>query len=395
MADLSNQSVLGIAVESVAGTYVAPTTNDLIRVSDLRISINGITVNINEYTGSIHRPGPVVLGKTFEVSGRVFLRGPGGSTVPAANAFVPGRIIRAAGFDETVQAAAIPAAPEALGAGSTTTVANLGTTAAGTLGIYKAMGVLLAALGTMPKGMAMIRSYSAAKAALLARTAGSTITGNYQIPKQLSYRLNASATPPSLSASCWYGGRRYNGNGLAISSFRINIPTASRDSQELPSIEFTLSGDLESDASETAPIPPAVLAIPPFRDGNLWINNTQLAGTSLTIDLGAEVGYPPNPNRPSGNDPAQLVGTTRTVNFTIAQTLKATFDQIALADAQGYLAMEAGWGLGTGNSFGVIVTDARLNYANPDNSGPFVNLTGEAYVDDADRTIGITLPFYP
>lgn len=395
MADLSNQSVLGIAVEVTPGVYNAPGLADLIRVSDLRITINGITVNIAEYTGSIHRPGPVVLGKTFEVSGRFFLRGPGGSTVPAANAFVPGRIIRAAGFDETVQAAAIPPAVEALGAGGTTTTATLGTTAAGTANIYKAMGVFLAALGTMPKAMAMIRSYSAGKVALLARTAGSALSGNYQIPKQLSYRLNASATPPSLSASCWYGGRRYNGNGLAISSFRLNIPTSSRDSQELPSIEFTLSGDLESDADETAPIPPAVLAIPPFRDGNLWINNTRLAGTSLTIDLGAEVGYPPNPNRPSGNDPAQLVGTTRTVNFTIAQVLKSVFDQNALADAQGNIAIEAGWALGTGNGFGVIVTDARPNYANPDNTGPFVNLVGEAYVDDADRTIGITIPFYP
>jgi hypothetical protein len=394
MADLSNQSSLGITVETVPGTYVAPnTTTDLIRVADLRITINGITVNINEYTGSIHKPGPVVLGKTFEVSGRIFLRGPGGTTPPAAGVFVPGRIMRAAGFTETVLAAAVPVAPEALGAGSTTTAATLGATAVGTLDLYKGLGVLLSALGTMPKGMAMVRAYSAAKVALLARTAGATITGNYQIPRQLAYRLGV-ATPPSLSASCWFGSRRYNGNGLAISSFRVNVPTSSRDSQELPSIEFTLSGDLESDADQDAPQPPAVLAIPPFRDGNLSIANVQLAATSLTIDLGAEIGYPPNPNRPSGNDAAQLTGTTRTVNFTIAQSLKATFDQIGLADAQAYHAFEAGWSLGTGNGFGVIVTDARFNYGNPDNSGSFVNLTGEAYVDDANATIALVIPFY-
>lgn len=396
MADLSNKSVLGLAVETVPGTFVAPnTTTDLIRIADLRLTINGLTVTTQEFTGSIHRPGPSVLGKTFEISGRIILRGPGGTSPPAADGFVPGRILRAGGFEETVISTAVPASPAEVGVGSTTTTAVLGTAAAATADVYKGLALFLESIGaSVPRGLAMIRAYSAGKAALLARVAGATIADDYQIPKQLAYRLSATATPPSLSASCWFGGRRYDGNGLAISSLRINIPTASREANEFPSIEFTLAGDYQQDADEAAPIPPSVLAVPPYRDGHLWVANKQIGGASISIDLGAEIGYPPNPNRASGNDAAQLTATTRTVTLNLNQQLKATLDFVALADAQATHAIEAMWGLASGNYFGVIVTDARFNYQSPDNSGAFITTQGEAYVDDADRTIALTIPFW-
>ena len=393
MADLSNQSVLGIAKETVPGTYVAPTNSDLLRVSDLRITINGLTVNVNEFTGSIHRPGPVVLGKTFEVSGKIYLRGPGGSVPPAADAFLLGRILQAAGFDETRIATAVPPTAAAVGSGTTTSV-TLGAAAAGTLDLYKGAALFVSDFGAIPKALVVPRSYSAAKLALLSRVAGVAIAGNYQVPLQLSYRLNATATPPSLSASVWHGSRRYNGNGLAISSFRINLPTAGRESQELPSIDFTLSGDLQSDADEASPVPPAGLAIPPFRDGSLFIAGRAIGATSVTIDLGAEIGYPPNPNRASGNDAAQLTGTTRTVSLTMQQVQKSQLDLIALADGQLNYGLEATYGFGTGNFFCIGVSDMRFNYQNPDNTGAFVNTTGEAYVDGANRDISISIPFY-
>ncbi|WP_334656732.1 hypothetical protein [Sphingomonas panaciterrae] len=393
MADLSLNSVLGIAVETTAGTYVAPALADLIAVADLRPSIEGITSDVREYTGSIHRPGPAVFGKTFNVTGRIYLRGPGGASPPAAGAWVPGRVLRAAGFAEQILSAAVPPAPEALAVGSTTGVANLGASGAATDDIYNGLLLALSGLGANRTGLSAVRDYTgSSKAARLAERAGAPITGNWQLPSQLTYALSPGE-PPSLSVSCWIGRRRYNGVGCAISSFRFNLPAAGRESQELPSIEFTLSGDLASAVDEAPPAPPAGLAIPPFRDGKLWVSEVQVGGSSVTIDMGAQVGYPPNPNKPSGNDAAQLTETTRTVDMTLNQMAISAFDDLTMSDSQAYYPLFALWGLGSGNAFGLTVTDMRFAPRSPDNSGAFVTSTGQAYIDGANRTIALSIPF--
>lgn len=394
MVDISVASVLAVTKETTAGTYVAPGSSDAIQVADLKATINGIQVNLNEFTGSVHAPGPAVIGSTFEISGKIFLRGPGGSTPPSADAWNPGRILQAAGFAETVTSSAVPSSPEALGAGTTTQI-TLGSSAVGTTDLYKGMLVNLAQLGTIPAGLTMLRSYASSKVALLAETAGSALnTSNYQIPKQLSYRLSGTTTAPTLSAAVWMGSRRYNGSGMAISAFKINLPTASRDAQEMPSIEFTLSGNLESEADEAAPTVTVSTSVPPFRGGDFWIDKAQFAGSSFTVDLNAEVAYEPDANKASGNGPAVLTKTQRVVSFTLSQVAKATKDWSALAASQAQTPFMAIWGLGTGNYFGLIVTDARLNYRSPDNSGPLVNTTGEAYVDGTVRDIALCIPFY-
>ena len=394
MADLSLQTCLGIKVESTSGTFSAPSTStDLITVADLKPQIDGRTADIKEFTGSIHRPGPVVLGKNFSVSGRILLRGPGGTSPPAADTLILGRILRAAGLAESIVSTAIPAAPEAVGAGGTTSVVQLGTTASTTVDLYKAQMIALSALGTGKPGLTMVRTNDASKNATLAETALSALTtGTWQLIKQLAY-IMSTAIPPTLSVSCWVGTRRIDGVGCAISAFKINLPTASRDSQDVPSIEFTLSGDVQAIVDDTAPTPPVALVVPPFRDGKLWIANKQLGGSSVTIDFGAQVGYPPNPNKPTGNDSAQTTETTRTVNLTLNQTTLATFDDVGLANAQTYQSLFALWGLGVGNCFGVMVTDMRFNHRTPDNSGAFVTSTGDAYVDGANKTIGLVFGF--
>jgi hypothetical protein len=394
MADLSINSSLGVKVEVTTGTFLAPnTTTDLLQVADLKPVINGITQQINEYTGSIHAPGPVVLGKTFEVSFKLYLRGPGTSTPPAADTWVPGRVFRAAGFSEVIQAAAIPAAPEALTAG-TTTGFTAGITAAATNDLYRGLMVFLSAIGAGSLGASMIQAYSAAKVAALPETLLSPITGTYQLPKQLAYQLSASSLVPTLSLSCWYGHRRFDGVGMAVSSFKMVFPTASRTLTELPYLEVTLSGDLAGDYDDTAPIVTPGLGIPPFRGGDLWAGNVQLGGSNLTIDFKAQVAYPPNPNKPSGNDPAQMARTERTASLTLNQVLKATVDFIAIADAQSFQSIFAHYGTLTGNMFGLIVPQCRFNYRSPQAQGDFIETTGDAYIDGADRAISLVIPFF-
>lgn len=394
MADLSNQSTIGVTKEVTPGTFVAPNTStDLLRVADLRLTIQGLTVTLDEYTGSIHKPGPIVSGSTAEVTFKLILRGPGGSAPPAANTFVPGRIMQAIGFSETVISAAVPVSAEALGAATTTSV-TLGATATGTADLYKAAAVNLAALGTGLAGMVMLRSYSSSKLANLARLLASAPTGNYQVPRQLAYRLEGSITPPTLSNSVWMGTKRFDLRGLAVSSWRLNLPTNGRDNSEPPSIDVTLTGEYVDDYDDACPtVPAATVAPPPFRAAQLWIANKRLAASNITIDMGAEVAFEPDPNEPSGNKAAQLTGTNRNISFTLSQVPKTVFDPNVLAAAQGYHSLEAVWGTVSGNKMGLIVTDMRFNYQTPDNSGALVNTTGEAYTDEANRTIGLVFAY--
>jgi len=396
MADLSNNSSVAVVIETVAGTFIAPSNADLLQCADLKVAINGITVNVNEYTGSIHKPGDIVLGKTLDISFKLYMRGPGGTAPPAAGAWVPGRVLRSAGFAELIQAAAIPVAAEALGAGGTTTKAVLGTGAASTVDLYTALLVSLAQLATInaPKSFTPIRDYQAAKNAVLGITLGAAATGNYQLPKQLAYQLSPSASVPTLSMAAWHGNRRFDGVGMAISAFKINMPAAGRGNTELPSIEVTYSGDLQTDADEAAPVVTPGLAIPPFRDGVLAVGGIQMGGSSVTIDLNAQAAYPPNPNKPSGNDAAQLASTTRTASLTLNQASKAFVDFTALADGQVPQPIVCQWGAASGNLFSVIVTDCRLNYRSPDAGGDFVANSGDAYIDGASKDVAIIIPFF-
>jgi hypothetical protein len=395
MADLSINSSLGVKIESVTGTFNAPnSTTDLLQVADLKPVINGITQQINEYTGSIHAPGPVVLSKTFEVSFKLYVRGPGGTAPPTADAWIPGRIFRAAGFSEVIQSASIPpTVPEAIGSGTVNSV-TLGTTAAATADLYRGLMVFLSALGAGSAGAAMIQAYSAAKVALLPETEATAITGTYQLPKQLAYQLSSSSVVPTISLSCWFGSRRFDGVGMAVSAFKMVFPTASRTLTELPHLEVTLSGDLYADADDSAPIVTPGLAIPPFRNGDLWAANVQLGGSNLTIDFKAQVAYPPNPNKPSGNDPAQMARTERTVSLTLNQVLKATADFNAIADAQSFQSVFAHYGTLSGNMFGIIVPQCRFNYRTPQAQGDFIETTGDAFIDGADRAINFVIPFF-
>jgi len=397
MADLSHNSSIGVTIETTPGTFNAPnTTTDLLQAADLKVQINGITVKVNEYTGTIHKPGPAVLGRTIDVTMKLYLRGPGGSTVPSAGAFVLGRVLRAAAFTEVVQSTAIPVAPEALGAG-TTTQATLGVTAAATQDLYKGLMVALYGLGaTLPKNLTMIRSYSAAKIAVLAEVAATALaTTNYQLPKQLAYQLSPSSAVPTLSLCVWQGTRRYDCSGMAVSSFKINLPTSSRSNAVLPSIDVTMSGSLVQDADDTAPILAPGLAISPFRDGKLWVAGVAMGGASLDINFGATVAYPPDPNKSDGNAPAQMASTERAASLTLNQVLKATQDFFTIANGQANQPIMAMYGSGTGNFFGVIVTDARFNFRSPDASGEFIFNTGDAFIDGYSRDISLCIPFYP
>jgi hypothetical protein len=396
MVDLTSQAALAIKAQSAPGTYATPTSSDATMVANLSATPQAITSESPEYTGTIHRAGQIVLGATWDVSFDILIRGPGGASPPAADAFILGRVMRALGFTENIISSAIPAAAEALGGGSTTTTATLGASAAATADLYQGLALHLAVDGAMPTSLSMIRAYSAAKVATLAETRAGAPTGNYQIPKQLAYTYAATGTPPVLSLSLWQGNRRYNFIDMAPSSARITLPTTSRDGgNDYPRLTCTFSGDLNSYIDEASPSVSPISAIPPFKGGKLYVAGVSMGGSSLSVDLGLRVGFPPNPNKASGSDPAQLVETRRSLSMTLNQVAKSYLDFIAIATAQSYQPVEALYGLATGNYVGFIATDARFNFPGTQEGGDFFQSTGDAYLDSASRTLSVVFPYYP
>jgi hypothetical protein len=391
MTDLTAQTAIAIKAQSAPGTYASPTSADALPAANISLTPQSIRTDNPEYTGTIHRPGAIVLGATWDVSFEILLRGPGGASPPAADAFILGRVLRALGFTENIISAAIPAAPEALGAGGTNQV-TLGTSAAATAALYQGLIVLLAGLngGTAPLAYSFIRSYSAAKLAVLSENAVIG-AGNYQIPKQLAYQLSSVGTPPVLSFAVWQGNRRYNLVDCAPSSARITFPTSSRDSNAYPSLQVTFSGNLFSDLTEAAPVVTPALAIPPFKGGKQFAAGVAMGGSSVTLDLGVKVGFPPNPNQAAGNDPAQLTETRRVLNVTFNQVAKSYLDMLALAGAQTYQPFELIYGLAAGNYIGFSVTDGRFDFPDTSAGGDFYSTTGDILIDGVDKVVNLVL----
>jgi hypothetical protein len=396
MAKKSNNTALAVALQVTAGTFVVPTQPaDLMPVSNLRPSIEGVTIANDEYTGSVVKNGNVVAGKRASMSFNIKLRPPGGGAVPAANAFLPGRILQGAKFTELRTPAAIPVAAEALAAGGTTTTATLGAGAAATADLYKGMAVQLLALGaTLKAQLTAIRSYSAAKVAALVETLTGAAAGNYQIPVQLGYMRSISSTDPVLLCfQTWIGGDRWDWVDCRVTGLRIVVPVSTRDQAAYPEIEVTIEGTIYATAAEAAPAVPSLGAIPLFKDGDQWLAGQAVGGSTFTIDLGISAENPPNPNTASGSDAPEVVASTASMSMTRQKYAKDVFDTMALADAQANNAFFAQWGSTSGGIVQIVVPDARFNYQNPDLGGGIVMESGDLMIDALDRGVAINFPY--
>lgn len=396
MARKTNNSAVAIVIQPVADTFTTPAQPaDLMPVSNLRLQIDGVTIANDEYTGSPFKNADTVGGKRATLSYNVKMRPPGGGSVPAANAFLLGRVLQAAKFTELRTSTAIPAAPEA-GTSGTTTALTLGAGAAATADLYKGMAISLASMGTSYRTrMSAIRAYTAAKVATFLETFGSSVTGNYQIPPQLSYiRDVSSADPIILSHQIWLDGLRYDLMNARVSSFQIVVPTSTKDQAAFPEVQ--VSYDVTIVGTPTAQATPSVTplgAIPLFKDGDFWLNGASLGVQTFTLDLGIQIENPPNPNKVDGVDMSDIVGGTARVSMTRQSYLPSVFDSLALADAQSLMGLWAQWGSAAGALTQIAVPDGRLNYQSPDTGGNLIMESGDLLIDAFNRSVVINFPY--
>lgn len=394
MALSSNSVAVAVVKQPDEDTFVDPTTAGLVPVSQLRFQIEGITIANDEYTGSVFRKGDDISGKRVTASFNVKLRPPGGSTPPAADAFLPGLFLQAAKFTEVRTTAAIPAAAEA-GSSGTTTGYTLGAGATGTLDLYKGMAISLASMGASYKErMTAIIAYTAGKVATFAETFGSSVSGNYQIPKQLQYVWDVSSDDPTLlSLVVWIDGHRFDLVNVRVSGLQFVVPTSTKDQAAYPEMQISITADIEANSEEATPAIPSLGAIPFFKDGDCWLNKVAIGTQTFTLDMGLQVEYPPNPNKVDGSDAGELTGGTARLSMTRQKYLPSVIDPLALADAQSYVPFWAQWGSAVGAMVQMVVTDGRPNYSNPDLGGALVMESGDLMIDPNSKTVAINFPY--
>lgn len=395
MALKSNNTALAIAIQSVVDTFTTPTQpTDLMPVSSLRLNIEGVKIGNDEYTGSPFKNADTVAGKKATLSYNVKLRPPGGSAIPAANAFLLGRVFQAAKMTEVRTATAIPASAEA-GSSGTTSALTLGAGATGTADLYKGMAILLAGMGSSYKErMTAIIAYTAGKVATFAETYGSSVSGNYQIPTQIGYMRDISSADPILiSHSVWIDGHRYDLVNCRLTSMQIVVPTSTKDSAQYPEVQVTWDVQIDTDAAEATPAVSSGSAIPLYKDGKFWLANTKLGIQTFTVDMGLQTENPPNPNKVDGVDAAEIVGGVAKVSMTRQKYLPSTFDALSLAEAQSDMALFAQWGSAAGAMVQVLVPAGRLDYQNPDLGGTTIMESGDLLIDALSRGVCINFPY--
>ncbi|CDO34045.1 hypothetical protein [Novosphingobium sp. KN65.2] len=398
MARKTNKTALAVVMQSAQGTFDTPSsTDDILAISNLQFNIQGVTATNNEYTGSIHKNGDDLAGKVITGSFNVYMRPPGGADVPAADAYIPGRFLKAAKFSEVRTTAAIPVAAEALGVGSDETNAVLGTTASTSDDVYKGMALLLSDIAaTAYDKITAIRGYTgSSKTAELCEELAAAPAANYQIPKQLSYQRDVSETDaPFLSMSLWIDGLRYDLVDTSISGLRFNVPVSTRDSASQPMFEVSFTATIDDYADQATPSIPALGAVPLFKDGKFFVSKYPVGGSSVTVDFGLRSAYPPNPNYTDGSGPGELVESRTTVSMDRQAYLKAQFDTLALAEAQAQHPVFAQWGYASGAMVQLVIPDARFNYQSPQLGQDYVTEQGDMWVDVFSRNVNVNFPYF-
>lgn len=389
----SRSTVIALITQSVVGTFVDPAAN-LMPVSNLSENVSSVTIANPEYTGSVNQNGDEVAGRNVSYTFDVNLRPPGGADVPAAGAYLPGILLRNAKMSEVRTTTAIPAAPEALSAGSTTGFTG-GAGVTGTLNLYKGKLVRLLGVSTGLAGLCAIRTNDASKVFTLSETLAGSASGNYQIPKQLSYEASIdSSSPLPISLKVWIDGLRYDLVDSQVTSLALAVPTTTRDSAAIPVMRVTITGTLYGTADEATPSIPALGTTPKFRDGKQFLALKAVGGSGFDLNLGLQTAAAPNPNMATGAEADELVSKQATLTPNLLGYLKAQFDTLAMADAQAQHPFYAAWGSGSGGIVTVHVPDARFSHAGRDIGGQHVMQSPQLFIDVFTQNVVISFPYW-
>lgn len=384
---------MGLTIQPTPGTFNPPTSADLIPISSPDNGFDAITADDDTLTGTLWNAPRIFLGSRGRAGATARLRGPGGATPPAANGWILGRILQAAGFTEIRNPTPITAVVQA---NAIVDNIKLDVAASAVDDFYKGYPIAHATLGSGMRAYSMIRSYvGSTKIATISENASAAIAaGNYTIPAGLFYVLSTGLSIPLLSCSVWRHRKRYDYFDCALSSFAINVPVANAQSTDTPTIEFALVGTpVVPPVDDLAPALPASILGPiaPAKAGKFALSKTLIGHSTLRLEFGLDSGAPPNQNFDPGQETYEIMSGTRTVTLDVNQQLAATLAIETLADQQTITPLESFWGLGLGNRFGIGVPNMLLNPFSPTGRNGFVGMNGDAVMNDIDRSVNFSL----
>ena len=283
-----------------------------------------------QFTDSANGLAALTIGTAFHVSGfaaagnngefRVTASAVGSITVTKADGSAPGLITEAAGAGITIRRGIAGVAATA----GTTTGFTAQAPWAAVAQLYRGMPVLIGGNPASPMS-AFISDYSVARLAALTDLFGSALSAasEVSIPANVLY-APASVAIPSGSMEVYRDGVVYRFKGCR-GNVSFEFPAAGA-----PRARFEFTGLYDSKADAAVPAVTYDSTRPgTFRNSRMLVNRAPAALQSISLDSGAELQYPPNPNQSEGFDPPTHTRRNMVGSMDPNETLIATRDLMA------------------------------------------------------------------
>lgn len=383
-----NVVAIGVAKQVSEGTFVAPSSADLIGVANVNNTRDPVTADDPTQTGTIWQSNRIIIGKTGTVGFNFPVRGPAAAAPPAADAWPMGRVLQAMGMAEVINATEITDTLQ----GGTTTTLQLAATESAVDDLYIGAPIEHVDIGSgLVRNKSLITDYDGTtKTATIAEELAGVPSGNYRIPPFILYQLGTlTSTPPLLSFSVWRDKLRYDYVDCRPQSVNFDAPVGNEYNTGFPSIECTFKGKLENVVADTTPaLPSSVLQtpVPPARAGKFAMDRVPLGHGGMTMQLGTEVGAPSNQNQDDGIDGYEIMSGERSLTLDLNQMDLTTFDFVSREDAQTVMPIMSTWGQGLiGNMHGLLLPAAVIDPLNVASRNGFVSLQGDAFPTELDK----------
>lgn len=385
---------IGIAIQPVAGTFTTPTASDMIAASNVTNSNSDVTAEDPTLTGTGWESEPIVVGEEGQIGFTMALRGPGGAAPPAANGWVPGRVLQSAGWTEVITTTPVTGTMQA---GGTTTTFPLAVTASSVDDFYNGMPIQAASIAASGfKQTTMIADYvGSTRLVSLAETLGGAASGTFTIPANLLYLEGAlKVEGPLLSVRIWRDKKIYDYKDVRVESLQWDFPVANNNNTTFSSLEVSGKGNVVDVTDGTTPTLASsliALDIAPCKNGKFTMDKVMLGHNSLRYGNALSVAAPSNIHSVDGQDAYETISGTRTIEIDVNQMDNTTFNARAKRNAGTVMPIMQTWGNGAGNNFGFTLFATKLRQLNPGDSNGFVNLTGNSVQASLDKSAALAI----
>lgn len=380
-------AAVAVKIEAASGTDAiagTPANVDWIG-ADCVVQFDQNAVPNSEMTGSLDRAPAIVGGLRPRLRLTMPLRGSG----VAGTAPEWGRLMQCATMQETLTAAAVPAAPLALTAGGASAV-TLGASFAATAQLYRGMPLNLGAITGDQPALSAIADYTAGRVASLIHTVATPFTAaqSAQIPINQRY---SPTSDESVFRTCtiyfFADGMRWRFTGC-LGTWSLDLTTGG-----IGQLSFDLVGtflDYTATALPTGWNTVIRPTAPRFVAGACRMDGAIARVRALSVQAGVATVLPENPEATEGYDPA--VPVERDVSGSLDPLMDTSVSVSRFNKFRNGNNMILGAILGStpGNRFAIVLPSIRATAMNPGDRGSLGVDSIGFQADGADSPVFVT-----